>query len=123
MDLTTWEREAMRMQVGAMGNLSLAQFRLGLALMDKLELTAEEKQEVGYYEVPGAGNGWVKVRVWGVELTADEVGLATQALQAVVAQKNQLGQWSPLADRHLLAYCDKMGVELEYGSEEQIQRA
>jgi hypothetical protein len=91
MDLTTWEREAMRMQVGAMGNLSLPQFRLGLALMDKLELTPAEKQEVRYYEIPGAGNGWVKVRVWDVELTVDKVGLATQALQAVVAQKNSAG--------------------------------
>lgn len=83
LELTTWERIVLQNLVGSNAkDLPLAQVKVGLDLLDHLELTPEEKEGIKYQEpLPGQMLWDEQGQVWVLDLPkAEATFLTTVAL-------------------------------------------
>jgi hypothetical protein len=111
-ELTTWERERLMRLLAGVRNASLATVRKGMKAWDALELSDEEKEEVGYQQHPQGGARWQDTeREFEVEIKDREAaGLVVRLLKTHVREKNEQEDWS-MNDALLLGLCKKLDVD------------
>ena len=122
MHLTTWEREYIRLNLGETKGLTVNQFRTCLSLLEKLELTEEEKTAIGYQAMT-RGSSWEKVG-YAADLQLEPAGLEmiAQLLSTTVRAVVQADSFDMTRDRNLLTLCQKLGIDFWQLIEEEQDR-
>lgn len=108
LDLTTWERMKLVQVLGDSRVENLRMMRVAGALLDRLELSDDEKAEIGFRKVADKNGKIVyrwqeEARVWQIEIEDRE---QAQVLQRVFEQYPwQVSEW-----RQVDALAEKIGV-------------
>lgn len=99
-----------------MRNVPLATIRKGMKAMDALEMSEEEKAQVGFYQTP-EGAGWEdSEHIFLVEIKDKEAkNLVLSRLELEVRTKNENDSWN-MGDIKVLELCEKLDMEVENGN-------
>jgi len=99
--LTNWERFWLVIMVGSGTAPTIGQFRLGNKALDKLELTDEEKAEVGWEAFPDRQQiGWQREKDWELEFK-DDVWAIVKGYVKTFQRKPQDRRFEVLYDKIL----------------------
>jgi hypothetical protein len=106
LNLTTWQRLQLLMLVnGVRGDLRTV--RKALKLIDVLEMSAEERQEVGLQATPGGFTWNVQDKCW--ELEIGDSNLLAFLKEQVEGRKD----WPAAAGKEVLNLSEQLGIVVE----------
>lgn len=109
MNLTTWERSKLINVLGNLSGLNLSLLRKANALLDKVELSQEEKQSIGWKQnLRPNGNltfSWTVEKDWDMELDEEELQILRHAF-------NQFNGWTVFEYDQVEQLANKLAVDV-----------
>jgi len=106
--LTTWERIKLSNVLGGLSGLNLAMLRKASKLLDKVELSESQKEEIEFMESTRP-NGtiqftWKEIKDWDLEFDKEELALLSNAVE-------QFNGWSVAEYEQAEALADKVAIK------------
>jgi Lon protease-like protein len=113
LNLTVWQREAIRLRVGNLQG-TLAIMQKGLKVLNAVELTKEEKKKVGYRRAP-RGFEWDDTETrFSVEINDREaINLVKRAVRELAADLETRELWTPQDAENLPDLCEQLKIDLD----------
>lgn len=118
LNLTVWQRVRVTTLVGGLRG-SLAVMRKGGKILDVVELSKQEQQEVGLVAV-GQSIHWEDTDCrFALEIKDREAaGLLKQVVEDHVQEKNKTESWTYQETKSLVDLCQQLKIDPEVGIEE-----